>query len=353
MFGATTPTHSTYSMDVALKDALLHDLLKRVSRSFYLTLTIVPHTIRTQVGLAYLFARAADTIADTHVIDATQRQHCLDLLRVQFQTSASSHGDLETIRAALATRHPVEAEGILLTRLVDCFTLFHTLSHADQERIRDLMLTLINGMDMDLTLFPSSSSFEIIALPTLRELDLYTYYVAGCVGKFWTHLSIAHIPSLAHWDAAAMCERGIRFGKGLQMTNILRDLPNDLRKGRCYLPQSLLQQHKLTPHDLLTPEGFHTAKPVLTQLIDLTIEHLNLGWTYTMSIPRRAIRLRLACLWPILFAVKTLRHVSSTLERHDCNVSVKMSRKEVYATMLISGMAVTSNTLLTAYYRQQ
>ncbi len=340
-------------MNAELKDALLHDLLKRVSRSFYLTLTVLPHAIRTQIGLAYLFARAADTIADTHLIDVTRRQRCLDLFREQFQTSDSSRGALEDIRAALDTDQPIEADLILLTRLNDCFTLFHELTPADQDRIRDLMLTLINGMDMDLNVFPPPSSSDIVALPTLKDLDVYTYYVAGCVGEFWTRLSIAHVPSLGHWDSATMCARGIRFGKGLQMTNILKDLPKDLRKGRCYLPLSLLQQHQLTPEDLLTPDGFRTARPILMQLIDLTIEHLDMGWQYTLSIPRRAIRLRLACLWPILFAVKTLRHVAASIGRHDSNVDVKMPRKEVYATMLFSGMAVASNTLLTAYYHQR
>ena len=340
-------------MNVCLKDTLLRDLLKRVSRSFYLTLTVLPHAIRTQIGLAYLFARAADTIADTHMIDVTQRQRCLDLFREQFQTSGSSYGAFADIRAALDTDQPTEADLILLTRLNDCFTLFHELTPVDQDRIRDLMLTLINGMDMDLNMFPPPSSSDIVALPTLKDLDTYTYYVAGCVGEFWTRLSIAHIPSLRHWNATTMCERGIRFGKGLQMTNILKDIPKDLRKGRCYLPLSLLRQHQLTPEDLLTPEGFRTARPIMMQLIDLTTEHLDTGWQYTMSIPRRAIRLRLACLWPILFAVKTLRHVSASIGKHDPNVDVKMPRKEVYATMLFSGMAVASNTLLSAYYRQR
>ena len=137
-------------MNAALNHALLHDLLKRVSRSFYLTLTVLPSTIRTQIGLAYLFARAADTIADSHMIDVTQRQRCLDLFREQFQPTGSSHEALEDIRAALGSDQPIEADLILLARLNDCFTLFHTLTPEDQDKIRDLMLTLINGMDMDL-----------------------------------------------------------------------------------------------------------------------------------------------------------------------------------------------------------
>ena len=102
-------------MNPELKDVLLHDLLKRVSRSFYLTLTVLPRTIRTQIGLAYLFARAADTIADTHIIDMARRQRCLALFREQFQSSGSSHEALEDIRAAFDIDQPLEADLILLT----------------------------------------------------------------------------------------------------------------------------------------------------------------------------------------------------------------------------------------------
>ena len=340
-------------MGDTLKEELLHTLLKRVSRSFYLTLAVLPHAIRTQIGLAYLFARAADTIADTPVIEVSQRQQSLQLFREQFQSSGSSPEALEDIRASLKTEQPAEADLVLLTQLDDCFMLFHQLTPPDQDRICELMLTLIKGMDMDLSMFPPpSSSSDIVALPTMEKLDAYTYYVAGCVGEFWTKISIAHLPSLRNWDIAAMSGWGVRFGKGLQMTNILKDLPKDLRNGRCYLPLSLLQQHQLTPEALLTPEGFRTARPMFEQLIDLTMEHLDLGWRYTLAIPRHTIRLRLACLWPLLFAVKTLRHVSAAMENHDPTIEVKMPRKEVYATMLVSGVAVTSNTLLTAYYGQ-
>ena len=48
---------------------LLHGILKQVSRSFYLTLNVLPDGVRDQMGLSYLFARAADTIADTDLID--------------------------------------------------------------------------------------------------------------------------------------------------------------------------------------------------------------------------------------------------------------------------------------------
>ena len=67
---------------------LLHGILKQVSRSFYLTLNVLPDGVRDQMGLSYLFARAADTIADTDLIDRAQRLKYLNRFRNQFKTDA-------------------------------------------------------------------------------------------------------------------------------------------------------------------------------------------------------------------------------------------------------------------------
>ena len=66
------------------KQELLRDLLKQVSRLFYTTLVVVPVDVRDQVSLAYLFARAADTIADTELIDRPRRLDLLSQLKGQF-----------------------------------------------------------------------------------------------------------------------------------------------------------------------------------------------------------------------------------------------------------------------------
>src|SRR5213594_2028357 len=61
--------------------SLLTDLLRQVSRSFYTTLRILPGAVRRQIGLAYLLARATDTIADTQLVSVEQRLSALRLLR--------------------------------------------------------------------------------------------------------------------------------------------------------------------------------------------------------------------------------------------------------------------------------
>ena len=62
-------------------NAPLNDLLKQTSRTFQLTLRVLPRAIRSQIGLAYLLARTTDTIADTELVPVEQRLQALQQLR--------------------------------------------------------------------------------------------------------------------------------------------------------------------------------------------------------------------------------------------------------------------------------
>lgn len=312
---------------------LLTDLLQQVSRSFYLTLQVVPRAVRDQLGLAYLFARAADTIADTDLIGQSSRFQYLNRFREQFVRDLVDWEEVRGIQTALTPRQTDHAERRLLEQLEQCFRLYRELAPEDRERIRTLMSTLTKGMEMDLTLFPGD---QLAALPTTADLDLYTYYVAGCVGEFWTAMVCAHLPSLAHWSQTEMAKVGVRFGKGLQLTNILKDLARDLQRGRCYIPEALLKEAGLEPKDLLNKGRLSSVKPLLNKLVRVALDHLDQGWLYTMAVPRREVRLRLACMWPILFAGATLQRVASSPDWLDPSVTLKMPKGQVYRLMALT-----------------
>ena len=65
--------------------AIMQDLLKQVSRSFYLTLRVLPHSINRQLSIAYLLARAADTVADTLLVEVGRRREALLQIRKSIQ----------------------------------------------------------------------------------------------------------------------------------------------------------------------------------------------------------------------------------------------------------------------------
>lgn len=325
----------------------LDDILKRVSRSFYLSLKILPGPVKTPIGLAYLFARAADTIADTALIAPTDRLHYLERFCSLFHTQDRTV--LAELAAALIEpqRNPAERE--LLASLDRCFAIYHALDQADQARIRTLLLTLTQGMVMDLTLFPREGNGAIVPLKTRADLDRYTYYVAGCVGEFWTEMHVAHRPALASWDVAEMKQRGIQFGRGLQLTNILRDVARDLRLGRCYIPLEDLSRYGLLPEHLLDPTSIVKLRPILQDLLTLTLEQYREGWLYLQAIPRREVQMRLACAWPLLIGLHTLLLVAGADNVLDPTITVKIRRTVVYRILLLSSILVGSNWGLTWY----
>ena len=329
---------------------LLGSLLKRVSRSFYLTLKVVPSDVRRPIGLAYLFARAADTIADTTLIGRADRLKYLELFREAIREGKT--GDLLAIKEVLAERQQVAAERELLTRLDEGFSILHSLGPSDQAMIRGVVLTLTEGMVMDLATFPGENEGRLVALDTRADLDRYTYYVAGCVGEFWTEIHMAHRPSLAGWDRETMRRRGVRFGKGLQMTNVLRDLPKDLRIGRCYLPRQELEALGLQPADLLDPTAVVKVKPLLRSLLALTLDHYQEGWAYTLQIPRREVQMRLACIWPLFIGLKTLALLERSPNLLDPGVVIKVPRVAVYRMMARSLAMIGSDVALDRYYRR-
>ena len=333
-------------------DELLHGILKQVSRSFYLTLNVLPDGVREQMGLSYLFARAADTIADTDLIDRAQRLTYLHQFQAQFAPAGIDWNDVREIQAALAPHQKDSAESVLLQRLEDCLKLYEGYSADDRQRIQWLMRVLPQGMEMDLTRFPGESSGELVALSTMDELDQYTYYVAGCVGEFWTQMVCAHRPGMGGWNVAEKSAIGVRFGKGLQLTNIVKDIARDLHRGRCYVPESLLVDAGLKPADLLTASNLPRFKPVLDRLVELAMEHLDQGWNYTMSIPVSEIRQRLACIWPIILAGETLKRVAASPDLLNPAMNIKVPRSVVYRVMAATTLTCANAFVATSFWNR-
>mgnify|MGYP000423227530 FL=1 len=302
------------------------------------------------MGLAYLFARAADTIADTDLLGREQRLQYLNMFRAQFRGDEVQPQAVQAIQSALLPHQTDSAERVLLQRLPECLALFRQFDQGDRERIRWLMEVLPNGMEMDLTRFPGSSANELTALERPDELDRYTYFVAGCVGEFWTRMVCAHRPAMAHWDVDQMSTIGVRFGKGLQLTNIVKDLARDLHNGRCYVPTQWLDEVDLKPVDLLKPESLPTFRPILLRMIRQAVEHLDQGWIYTMALPRLEIRQRLACMWPILLAGETLKRVAMAPDLLNPTVNVKAPRSVVYRVMALTTFTGGCGYVGTAYW---
>ncbi|HEY1786914.1 MAG TPA: phytoene/squalene synthase family protein [Verrucomicrobiae bacterium] len=315
-----------------------NELLRATSRSFYLTLRVLPAAIRRQIGFAYLLARAADTIADTEIVPVDQRLDALQKLREGIQGKNPASLNLSD----LAGKQGTPAEKLLLEKIGATLKDLQTFSPEDQKRIRDVLAIITGGQALDLTRFApkisADGSLRIIALESAADLDDYTYRVAGCVGEFWTKVCRAHLFPDTRLDEEELRVNGVRFGKGLQLINILRDLPGDLKRGRCYLPTDKLEKFKLLPATLLSRANESRFRPLFDEYLDKAESHLRAGWEYTNMLPYRQFRVRLACAWPILIGIKTIEKLRST-NVIELQQGVKISRAEVRRLMVRSVLA--------------
>lgn len=324
-------------MSVLINDKI-DNLLKSTSRSFYPTLKYLPKKVRGQIGLLYLLARVADTIADSKHGDT---EELLRLLRNYNDVAQGKSDKLPDFYALAEIQvNPHEAE--LLRNVEDVVDGLQVYTEEDRERILECLDIIVGGQILDLERFgPANEGGDISALNDNLELDDYTFRVAGCVGVFWTKMSLAHIISIPSQQEDEFYEKGIRFGKALQMINILRDIPEDLRFGRCYIPIHELAKHQMTPEDLLSPINIEKFRPLYDKYLDLTNEHLDAAIEYIKMIPETQFRLKASCMLPVLIGQRTV-----TLLRDgnilDSSDRIKVTRDEIksYARKLLRALII-------------
>ncbi len=313
---------------------LFTKILAAVSRSFYLTLRVLPKALREPIALAYLLARSSDSLADHAALPAAERAEALLALAATLRDPDAPLPPLPTVAG------PAEQ------RLLSQFPTLRRLLFAspDREEITRVLGTIIAGQRLDVERFPAAGA-PLRALETEAELDDYTYRVAGCVGDFWTRLCLRHLPHFSRCKPAELLNHGVAFGKGLQWINILRDAPEDLRNGRCYFPLSTLREAGLTPGDLLAhPEQ---ARPLYARWVATAREHLAAGRSYIEAI--RPGRVRLACFLPWAIGHRTLDRLEATPPLEQAT-RVKVPRSEI-RTIFLQGLRLWWSDGVLDHYR--
>lgn len=172
-------------------------ITRRHARTFYFASACLPRPTRAHAYAVYGFCRWADDGVDA-AADRVEAAGRLDLAREALDLA---YADGPAPPGLLAFRRTVRARSIP----------------------RDLFDALLDGMEMDL---------DVTRYATFAELDRYCYRVAGVVGLMMTHI-FGYRSDCCLPDALAL-------GTAMQLTNILRDVGEDLTLGRVYLPQDEL-----------------------------------------------------------------------------------------------------------------
>lgn len=286
-------------------------ILKAVSRSFYLSLRFLPAPMRRPASIAYLLARASDTIADSAEIPAVERLGFLS----KFLEQVLGEGKREAWPDHLLAGTPDPRERVLLKRHEELLQAMDSLNTSEVLLIRKLLKIVVSGQELDLKRFGDASSGNIVSLNIGAELDDYTWRVAGCVGVFWTKLGYETLgENFSIYPEAELLEHAAEYGKGLQLVNILRDLPIDLTNGRCYLPV-------INPTDRVELMDEHS------KWRDIAFSRVSHGLLYSEKL--RSKRLRIASGLPAMIAEETLEKIrGATFE--ELEAGIKISRGTVY-----------------------
>ena len=315
--------------------------LKLVSRSFYLTLRILPNTVFAPAGVAYLIARYIDNIVDNKSVSIASKKNRICELRTTFTTNRSN------VAKSLNPNTNQSSTSILTYK-----NLFDTLHYDDRNLVSKVLLEITDGMIFELEKFDKYSPNKIKSLNTYIELDNYIYKIAGSVGEFFTELILLHEPKLKLSDTSYFFDIAIEFGKALQLTNILRDFKADLIEGKCYFPQSSLASYNIHPSDLLN-DSQDKIEIVLNELLQLAIKYYSKASSYILYIPKTCPRLRLAALWPLLIGIETLNELVSSKEWSTSNKPIKVKRKWIYLMLMKSFPVIYNDTIMKFMIKRQ
>jgi farnesyl-diphosphate farnesyltransferase len=312
-------------------------ILPGVSRTFALTIPVLPEALAVVMTNAYLLCRIADTIEDDPGLSHEQKSQFHARFVAVVKGTQGADEFARDLGRQLSDR-VLPAEHDLVRNTAAVIRVTHACSADERAALNRCVAIMCRGMPE----FQRNKSLR--GLSSLDELAEYCYYVAGVVGEMCTELFVLHCPELKP-KRELMLRLAVSFGQGLQMTNILKDIWDDRQVGACWLPRSVFGRGTL---DLERLEAWHTQpafREGLDELVGVGHAHLRNALEYTCLIPKREAGIRRFCLWAIGLAVLTLRKI----HRHPTFRSgseVKVSRRTVKATVLTTNLTLVSNRAL-------
>lgn len=318
----------------------METLLKHTSRSLYLSVQMLPRAMRPAFSIAYLLCRYADTVADTHLLPAERRLYWIERFPRLIQTQPPQEIAQLAQEISGGSENPYEEQ--LIKHLAPCLELFNRISAPQQTIIMEVVQAVCEGMRMDLSVFPTGENDSPVALHTPDELEHYCRLMGGMPGLFWSKL-IYHTQHI-RMPEEEFYKLGKHIGDALQIVNILRDLPKDLRLGRCYFPQTDLQAAGLNACDLLDKKNSARFEPIKTNWINWGLARLQSAKPYFRQLSRLHPGQRAAVAWPVLWTADTLYKVYQEPDLLNPAKRVKISRGVIYSTMLLTPFILLSDT---------
>lgn len=312
-------------------------ILPGVSRTFALTIPVLPKNLAEVVSNAYLLCRIADTIEDDPALGHERKTEFHQRFLAVIEGEEDPHAFAAALTPLLSDR-VLPDERNLVRNTARVVRVLRGFSEREQRAVTRCLVIMCSGMPK----FQRNKS--LMGLRDLEELGAYCCVVAGVVGDLLAELFCLHCPDLRK-HRRRFLRLGVSFGLGLQMTNILKDTWEDRRNGSCWLPRSLFSNRG---HELNRLQAFHSSSEFqkgLKSLIAVTHRHLRNAAEFTCMIPLREAGIRRFCLWTLGLAIMTLKKLHNN-PYFTSGDEVKVSRRTVKAIILTSNLSIASNRRL-------
>ena len=315
-------------------------IIPGVSRTFALTIPTLPEHLARVIGNAYLLCRIADTIEDDPDLPREQKETHLERFVAVVQGREEAESFSATVAPVLSPNTPA-AELDLMRNVPRVIRITHSLSDAEQAALTRCVAVMCAEMPK----FQENNN----GLRDLDEMGAYCYTVAGVVGEMLFELFAIRFPNLVS-RRSEMRRLAISFGQGLQMTNILKDVWDDRRRGACWLPHSVFADGQFEPENLHQYHQTPAYQAGLRTLIGVTHGHLQNALDFTCHLPPQEMGIRRFCLWALGLAVLTLRKIHRNPHYRYSN-HVKVTRRTVWITLVTTSALSWSNRCLRWLFR--
>ena len=313
------------------------EILQGVSRTFALTIPQLPGPLYHVVGNAYLLCRIVDTIEDDKTLAAEDKRDFAE------QFTAVVAGS-ETATEFAKALHPLlwneasHAERDLVANTAAVIRVTHSFNPRQRVALSRCVKIMAEGMAR------YQDAETLNGLEDLADMDSYCYYAAGVVGEMLTELFCDYSEDINRHQTDLL-QLAVSFGQGLQMTNILKDIWEDHRRGACWLPRDIFRRHNVDIRELAPGKEIRGFGEGLSDLIGVARAHLANALRYTLMIPSHEKGIRRFCLWTIGMAVLTLSKINAH-RNFSSGQEVKISRRSVKATVLLTNLSVSNDKLL-------
>ena len=294
-------------------------ILGSVSRTFALTIPLLPPAIEKVVGNTYLLCRIVDTIEDAADLSPSTKQALSKLFLDAVLEKAPVDSFVTPCLEALKN-YSNQDELDLIIHTPTVLRILHTCSVSDQAAVSRCVSIMSNGMSH------FHGKQNELGLKDLQEFEEYCYVVAGVVGELLTTIFSNHSPEFAK-HIRKHEGLSIAFGQALQMTNILKDSPEDRARGVSWKPANISQ----------------------TELLCIAYQKLEDSLRYIQLIPQQDIGMRQFCFLAFGLAAMTLSKIAKR-KQFTHKDEVKLSRSTVMSFYSFTKIAASSDILMKAFF---